>query len=427
MRLAIMNIPRFLTSSFITALVLFSVGACGNPAIEVPAPQAAEPARGAQPEEISLVELPAPTGTLAMGRMVFHWIDAKDRRELLVYLWYPAENFAGGKPALYFPEFQKLKQVLGEEALRQEFGKAYAKLADPMTTPAIDDAKVHFSGHRHPVLLFSHGLEEKSCFYTALIEDLVSHGYVVAAMEHPNHSLGVAYPDGRVVTFDRKKWKEQRPLPRLDPKGSDRFNLENYTIGAKDASFALDHLQTLDSGELASPFKGTLDLEHVGIFGHSLGGFVAGRAGELDQRFKACLNLDGWNNGRPFLSDRPGGGPLQPFMSLGSKFTGRDDGRDGPKPDSRKFVEALFRQISSGSCWVVINGFEHSDCTDIPILSAPRDGAEGAKRTRNMQIVRAYTRAFFDKHLRGKAVELHDGPSADFPEVKMQFFAPRKP
>src|SRR5262249_45098060 len=145
--------------------------------------------------------------------------------------------------------------------------------------------------------------------------------------------------------------------------GADQFNLRHYTLGAKNASFVLDQLQKLDAGKLAGPFKGRLDLARVGIFGHSLGGQVAGRAGELDKRFKACLNLDGWNNGRPFLTDKTGSGPQQPFMSLGSKFTGLKDRRDGPEPESRKYTEALFRQVSSGSYWVVITSFEHSECT----------------------------------------------------------------
>jgi hypothetical protein len=176
---------------------------------------------------------------------------------------------------------------------------------------------------------------------------------------------------------------------------------------------------------LAGPFKGNLDLARVGIFGHSLGGQVAGRAGEFDKRFKACLNLDGWNYGRPFLTEKAGVGPQQPFMSLGSRFTGRNDRRDGPAPESRKYTEALFRQIRSGSYWAAIAGFEHSECTDIPILSATRDTPEKADRLRKITIVRAYARAFFDKHLRGKVVKLLDGPSLDFPEVKLQLFAPR--
>src|SRR5262249_32715686 len=84
-------------------LLLLSLPAWGKPAIPAPASlsQADEPSRADQADRTGRIELPDPTGSLALGRMVFHWTDtsspapntndAKDRRELPVYLWYPAE------------------------------------------------------------------------------------------------------------------------------------------------------------------------------------------------------------------------------------------------------------------------------------------------------------------------------------------------
>jgi hypothetical protein len=48
---------------------------------------------------------------------------------------------------------------------------------------------------------------------------------------------------------------------------------------------------------------------------------------------------------------------------------------------------------------------------DFDYLFGPLDSG------RAMEIIRAYTDAFFDKHLRGQTESLLDGPSAVFPEV----------
>jgi hypothetical protein len=237
----------------------------------------------------------------------------------------------------------------------------------------------------------------------------------------------VVYPNGRTVTFNRKKWRLDRPRPRLDPQAADRFELANQTTGARDTSFVLDQLTRLNSGAISSSFAGRLDLSRSGVFGHSIGGFIAARAATLDPRFKACLNLDGSNFGRPFLTDGSGRYPRQPFLFLGSKFTGRNDRRDGPDRESLRFTESLFRSIPAVSYRVTIEGFEHSDCTDRPILAAkPATPALSAK-LRNMQIVRTYVHAFFDKHLMGNTVPLLDGPASEYPEVRIQRFDPARP
>jgi predicted dienelactone hydrolase len=414
---------------------------CSSTLGQTPSPEAANKQDGSRrvavPEEPGPVGLPAPTGPFATGRMVFHWVDdardepdsedPNDHRELLVYLWYPAEPGGTGRPAPYFPEREGLTRVLGEDALKTELGDAYGAIAAPVATHSKEDRAVVGDGHAHPILIFSHGLEEKSCFYTALLEDLASRGYVVAAIEHPYHGFGVVYPNGKTVTFHRKKWRSSRPRPRLDPQASERFELANHSMGAGDASFVLDQLGRLNSGAVPGAFAGRLDLSRCGVFGHSFGGFIAARAGALDPRFKACLNLDGSNNGRPFLTDGSGLRPTQPFMFLGSIFTGRNDRRNGPDQESLRFTESVFRSLPALSYRVTIEGFDHPDCTDRPILAArPATSAMSAK-LREMQIVRTYLHAFFDKHLMENTVPLLDGPAREYPEVRIQRFDPPRP
>ena len=146
--------------------------------------------------------------------------------------------------------------------------------------------------------------------YSALLEELASHGYVVAAIQHTYGTSAVGFPDQRLVRFGGKKWNagDQDPLEnRL------RFYRSITDVWASDAVFVLDQLAQLEQGTPASVLKGRLDLTHVGIFGHSFGGIAAAQACERDDRFKACLNLDGMRAGLVYLPDDAGHGPRSLF------------------------------------------------------------------------------------------------------------------
>ena len=55
----------------------------------------------------------------------------------------------------------------------------------------------------------------------------------------------------------------------------------------------LDQLSRLTQLDPRSPLAGHLDLQHVGIIGHSIGGATAVQVIAADPRFKVAVNLDG--------------------------------------------------------------------------------------------------------------------------------------
>src|ERR1700687_4711803 len=64
-------------------------------------------------EHNSPLELPRPTGPFAVGRVSTTWVDTArvdpfapapaQKRELVVWLWYPAQRADRAQPAEYFP------------------------------------------------------------------------------------------------------------------------------------------------------------------------------------------------------------------------------------------------------------------------------------------------------------------------------------
>jgi hypothetical protein len=380
--------------------------------------------RGGSPARASTIPaLPPPTGPYPVGRTTFHWTDpargdvlAPDpasRRELVVDVWYPAQATRARSRAPYLPDFAALRRAVGDEALRREFGRAYESLTKGrLRTHAIENAAFARSLKRCPTLVFSHGFGILSRTYTAQLEDLASHGYVVAAIAHTYETMATVFPDGRVVPFASEPWKASTTSEET----SIAYENGRMKSWADDMSFVLGELQG-ESGRQPrrAPFAGHLDTRNVGAFGHSSGGRAAALACRNDARLRACLNQDGLARNLPF--DRDAIPRLeQPFLL----FT-RPRPATHPTEDelarmglTRSRAQALIAELDAaqdaamesaglGSYRVTLAmpGVSHSSFNDRPFLQAVDDPDRTREAVRNLATIRAYTLAFFDRSLRG--------------------------
>ncbi|WP_237728492.1 alpha/beta hydrolase [Paenibacillus sp. OSY-SE] len=116
----------------------------------------------------------------------------------MVQIWYPASSTAKGKTAPY---------VSNPDA----FATAYSKsLGAPkmlftnlefVKTNAIENAELSDKESTYPVLLFSHGMGGHKSHNIFQIEQLASHGYIVAGIDHTYTSIASVFSDGRVANF----------------------------------------------------------------------------------------------------------------------------------------------------------------------------------------------------------------------------------
>ena len=140
----------------------------------------------------------------------------------------------------------------------------------------------------YPIVLIRAGLAAQTAAYTSLAEDLASHGYVVVGMDAPYRTIVTVLPDGSVTE-------------RLPEKDADRFTgpqqqevaIRLVSEWSSDLSVAVDHLAGLNASDPAGRFQGRLDMQRVGILGHSLGGATALQFCHDDLRCRAGIDLDG--------------------------------------------------------------------------------------------------------------------------------------
>lgn len=142
----------------------------------------------------------------------------------------------------------------------------------------------HHRHHRLPVILFSPGYGVSRLLYSAIAQSVSSAGYIVVTIDHPYDADIVEFPDGSYITG-------------LNFTTDAEFNLDLDTR-VKDMSFVLDELSKASVIEALIPgAKHGLNVESVGMFGHSLGGATAASAMLSDCRIVGGINLDGQCSG----------------------------------------------------------------------------------------------------------------------------------
>lgn len=358
----------------------------------------------------TVVRLPEPTGPHAVGTLEVAWTDSRreetftsdadDQRALKVRLWYPATPRPQAQPAPYFLHPREGELLAsGQKLPPQVFGFFSAH--------SVRDAALAEGTERFPVLLFSHGYGTATALYSGVAEELASHGYVVAAVSHTFTSSAVVFPDGRVAEH----------TVELSPSDAAQ-NTAVQNVWTADVRFVLDALETLDASDPRGRFTGRLDLSRVGMFGHSFGGSTAGEVCRTDARVKAGLNMDGTFFGN--LAEEV----HTPFLVMNSEEAAMDTSRD-----------AFFEKLRATGYDATFRGGGHYTFSDLvlalPLLKtyAPEKTAEDfelgtIEGARSLSLVKAYVRAFFDKHLRERPAPLLEGPSAEHPEVALAVHNP---
>ena len=227
---------------------------------------------------VQSVTLPDPTGSSAVGRTEVALNDtarpdpfASDgrNREIAVWIWYPAIDGASGPAADYLPSAWA-PLVHNEGPLSQDLA---AVKSNSIVNAPLDG--------RPPVVVLMPGLGEPVASYTALAEDLASHGYAVVGI-NPTESADVVFPDGHLVAAST--------LGAISGMTIDDWyaSAERVTsVWADDAAFVVDSLKA------SQPPFGELDFDNVAYVGHSVGGAASFEACRQDAQCAAAVNLDG--------------------------------------------------------------------------------------------------------------------------------------
>lgn len=343
---------------------------------------------------------PYPIGSTTMiledeGREEPATDDPADCRKLKIQIWYPASPGTGtGKS----PYINHLPVVL--EGLRQAISIPPFLLGQLkyVQSHSEQDAELSMDQDRFPVLLFSHGLTGFRNQNTFQVEELASRGYVVVGIDHPYDAAAVVFPD-------------QTAMLKLENlSGFDAYEKKSR-LWVEDAKFVLDQMELLNESDHKGIFSERLDMDKVGMFGHSFGGATAAQMLLADSRVKAALNMDGTLYGQPV----PEGGYGKPYMQMNAEFSVdrlafkrsldqaiESSGRS--REDYEQFwAESAERRKRAGAgeaYSVVFANANHMSFTDFYLFS-PLLPPTGASPRQMHRSINELSSAFFDRYVKG--------------------------
>lgn len=385
---------------------------------------------------VPVFNLPKPDGLYKVGTQTFHFIDndreetftedKNDKRELMVQIWYPAQNTESKKHEMLFPDnkqtFKKYKEAYSTELKIPQFVFDYWKY---IGSNAFENADIMQSSKPYPLVIICHGMGTSRILHSSQAEELASHGFIVAAIDHTYNTIATAFPDGRVTGY-----KAELTL-------NDFYSSTSRVgdIWTEDVNFVINQMEKLNSGGRAVKFKEKIDLNNIGIMGHSFGGATAFNAFYNNKKIKAGIDMDGslYEMGN---KDKI----AKPFMFMQSEDSIRQKNKEIMNDELKrgklsrdKYNQIIERQekenniindtIKHGGYSIYIEGTSHYNFTDLQLFSEllKLTGMTGKiKGKRGAYIVNQYVLDFFNKYLKETEGKLMNGPDSKYPEVKFQ-------
>jgi pimeloyl-ACP methyl ester carboxylesterase len=250
--------------------------------------------------------------------------------------------------------------------------------------------------------------------YATLCEACVKAGYIVVTISHSYACKPVQFSDGRITTHS---WWN---VARWYLSGRE---IESWEA---DVEYVLNQVQSSAHDDRSFLYN-KLDLNRVGMFGHSYGGSAAVQMCRKDCRIKAAINLDGPLRGQN--STVPFNKPLLFIIAAPLSCTSvlmkdavivNDVGWSRCMyPKEIALINTLAHAMSSDVYKVVIDGIRHTTFSDeIFSQHALLDDYLIDPHLAHT-IISSYVVAFFDTYLKGIASRLLDCNKKVYQEAAM--------
>jgi dienelactone hydrolase len=373
-------------------------------------------------------QTPDLSGSYAVGRREYVWTDlsrpeyggeAGTHRTLIVWIWYPAAPTSA-------PASTALPQYWEEPMIQAMEARSGHSRTDLAIKAVVDRQHAIFHRHIHtidnaapvaspralPVVLFSPGGGDMPTDYTYLIENLVSHGFVVAGIHPTGFTMTTVFPDRHVVGL--RNGEEKDPAKQFEQLDQD------HHWWVEDARFTLDQLANL-SVQKNDRLLGRMDLFHVGIFGHSYGGTTSVEVCHADKRFTAGANLDG-----TMYSDSV----TQPFLLVDAHSDVDFNGTYWQShPANLAYArEAVARwrpffEKSPQAIFLTIPGTDHGSFNDDALDGQPSPVPNNEPMMdprKALILISNYVDGFFEASLKGKPTALFDRAPQDVPNISIR-------
>jgi dienelactone hydrolase len=320
----------------------------------------------------NLLQLPKPTGTFEIGTFTTELqTTIKDpfslKRNSFIKMpmqfWYPSDNDTLKLPAKYSPLFKETDSIITNSFYNIQFANVI------QTAPVI-------------LICLGRGMTKHE--YSIISEELASHGYIVASIDLPY--IGTTkLLDGNLI-----KASQQFRLPSGMLAGPyekvDSFFTNVSSLGTNYLKAAIGYIKNQNK-TVTSPLYKKIDTKTFAVFGHSLGGRIAGQLIAESKIVKAYISMEGIAP-----RDIRMNGINKPMAYLLS---------EGIVKNAIANYEQAIPKRKSDLFIVVLKDFGHNSFTDYPVTdkSSANYKIEANESTR---ITRKILVSYFNSYLKSK-------------------------
>lgn len=367
----------------------------------------------ALPILLPVPRIPDPSGPYQVGTRIIEIVDNSRKeiysgrdepRRYMIQAWYPADVKESDERAPWMEHAEIFAPAIATYIDLPPFFLDHLTL---VRIPAYKNADIAKSDEPFPLILFSHGWNGFNAQNAGQAVELASRGYIVVGIQHTYGAVVTVFPDGTAALNNPNALPEDAEDPNYEEVAR---ILANQWAG--DMAHTLDFLSGADE---ANPFFGAIDMNRVGVYGHSTGGGAAIQFCGVDSRCKAVLGMDPFM--RPVSAEVLEKGLTQPaFFMFSQSWADITDSKNN------RLFNAFHPKLTQGFGAIRIEGTKHYDFSDLPLLSpiAPQLGLKGPLNgARVTEIVDAYLTDFFELTLKGRQSSLFPGNFDDFEEVSV--------
>jgi len=281
-------------------------------------------------------------------------------------------------PALVFPQYESPK-VTGDYAVATATYTYVDKnrVEEFTDTGANRFVNVEFwfpenADGSYPLLVFSHGASGIKTSNASTYNELASHGYVVASIDHPYHSFYTSSEDGTTALINSDYNLE---VSNANKEGV--YNKEEtygliqkwMKLRTDDMNFVIDTILAKTKTDNDFVYQ-HIDTDKMGVFGHSMGGAASVWLGRERDDIRAVVNIDA-----PFFSDLVYKKEIDDYVAKSEAFS---------TPLLNIYSDDVWNQLDSNSTYVAnkldneqfkdaftvhFKGAKHLSLTDLPLFS----------------------------------------------------------
>lgn len=356
---------------------------------------------------------PKPTGQFSIGTTILEFTDQSrkeiysenphETRSLVVRFFYPTNSIEGVEKYSYLgakmPYFQQ--HIAAQHHLPDSICKL---LLRNIKTHSFINAPIANVQATYPVVLFSHGgFGYPSDTYLAILENLASHGYIVAAIDHPYFNGLTLYKNGKVVT-EQKLSNQFNKMNQAEQKAFLSTIVNTFNA---DQKFLVDELAKFNEDQ-NNIFYHHLDLNRIAAMGHSAGGTSSIEFCRSDNRCKTAIDLDGWYDHA--IGQEPINKPLLLIFAEKSievteptpEYLKRKElTREQYYEREKNIKEHKEKLCSVPTCaMVIISEASHSDFDDLMFLKWPFRSWNAIEPYKTMALINGKIIEFLDRYLK---------------------------